>query len=187
MSTKAEQKYLDELIDREKIRDCIQRYAIGIDRCDQEMLKSTYWPDAHDVHGDFDGTGAEFVEWIIPRLKKLVCTQHFMGNSLIRITGNTAKVETYTRNWHTTRSAAGHLHDIIHGGRYLDKMEKRGGEWRIFDRLVMFDFVMENAPSIDFAKGVLGQDNIPVSTRYPKDALYEFLGGLSTEGCFVEG
>jgi hypothetical protein len=178
--------YLEELMDREKIRDCQQRYCNGIDRCDVEMLRSSYWPDAHDVHGDFDGTGEEFIEWVIPRLKQLVCTQHFMGNSLIRIEGSFARVETYTRNWHTLRNAAGDLYDIIHGGRYLDKMEKRGSEWRIIDRLVMFDFVLENPKTVDIAHGFLGNINIPVSTRYPEDALYKFLGGLTVSGCLDE-
>lgn len=182
MLNEDEVRYLRELIDREKIRDCLQRYCVGIDRCDEEMLRSTYWPDAHDVHGDFDGSGDEFVEWVLPRLKDLVRTQHFIGNSLIRLEGNFANVETYLRNWHTLRAPDGHEHDLIHGGRYLDRMEKRGEEWRIIDRLVMFDFVLENPTTAQFAEGCLGNTNIPVSVRHPDDAQYRFHGGFSVGG-----
>ena len=174
--------YLRELIDREKIRDCLQRYCVGADRCDVEMLSSTYWPDAHDIHGDFDGSGEDFIKWVIPGLKNLVCTQHFMGNSLIRIDGKFANVETYMRNWHTLQDENGQKSDLIHGGRYLDKFEKRNDEWRVIDRLVMFDFVLENPTTAEFADGCLGQKNIPVSTRFPDDAQYRFHGGFSVGG-----
>jgi hypothetical protein len=168
--------FVQELIDREKIRDCLQRYCIGVDRCDEEMLRSSYWPDAHDIHGDFDGTGEEFVAWVLPRLRNLVRTQHFMGNSLIRIDGNFANVETYIRN------EDGHEYDLIHGGRYLDRFEKRGREWRVIDRLVMFDFVLENPTTTQFAEGFLGNENIPVGVRHPDDPQNGFHGGLSVGG-----
>jgi hypothetical protein len=115
-----------ELVDREKIRDCLARYSTGVDRCDAEMLLSSYWPDARDEHGEFKGTAEEFVAWVIPQLKRFVYTQHFMGHSLIRFEGDRARVQTYTQNWHTVRNFAGHLQDVIHGGRYLDVFEKRG-------------------------------------------------------------
>jgi hypothetical protein len=177
--------YIQELIDREKIRDCLARYSTGIDRCDPEMLMSSYWPDAHDEHGDFNGTAEEFVEWVIPQLRRLVCTQHFMGHSLIRIDGNTARVQTYTQNWHTVRNFNGRSHDLIHGGRYLDKFEKRGTEWRVSDRLVMHDWILEQPTTVDISRqnpGLLGQDQVALSARKPDDALYTFLGGLPTGG-----
>lgn len=182
MSDPQELSYLQELIDREKIKDCLQRYCNGVDRCDEAMLRSSYWPDAHDVHGDFDGTADEFVEWVLPRLKELVRTQHFMGNPLIRIDGRFANVETYLRNWHTLKRPDGSEYDLIHGGRYLDRFEKRSDEWRVIDRLVMFDFVLENPETIKLSDGFLGNTNIPVSERAPSDALYNFHGGLAVTG-----
>lgn len=182
MLSAEEQGHLRELIDREKIRDCLQRYCMGVDRCDEAMLRSSYWPDAHDVHGDFDGTGEEFIEWVLPRLRHLVRTQHFMGNPLIRIDGAFANVETYMRNWHTLRRKDGSEYDLIHGGRYLDRFERRGEEWRVIDRLVMFDFVLEFPETVDLRRGFLGNANIPVSGRAPDDALYGFHGGLTVAG-----
>ena len=43
-------QFRDELADREAIRDCLYRYARGMDRCDEEMLRSAYWEDALDDH-----------------------------------------------------------------------------------------------------------------------------------------
>jgi hypothetical protein len=46
--------------------------------------------------------------------------------------------------------------DIVIGGRYLDQMEKRGGEWRIAKRTMLYDWFQDYGASIDWAKGVMG-------------------------------
>ena len=45
-----------QLADREAIRDVAIRYCRGVDRLDVDVLKSAYWPDATDHHGDFVAT-----------------------------------------------------------------------------------------------------------------------------------
>lgn len=177
---------IQELIDREMIRDVLHRYAVGVDRCDEVILRSTYWPDARDHHSDFIGSGEEFVRKFIPQLRaQFVKTQHFLGSSLIRIESSTAaSVETYTHNWHTVKSAAGYQHDILQGARYLDKFEKRGEEWRINDRVVCTDWIMENPRTVDFSGGVLGQSGHVTGARYPEDPQYRHLGGFSPGGVF---
>ena len=42
---------LDNLIDRERIRDCLARLSRGEDRRDAELIGGSYWPDATDDHG----------------------------------------------------------------------------------------------------------------------------------------
>ena len=37
---------MQELVDREAIRECLYRYCRGIDRLDEAALRSSYWPDA---------------------------------------------------------------------------------------------------------------------------------------------
>jgi SnoaL-like domain len=48
--TKTVAQFRDELADREAIRDCLYRYSRGVDRCDEDMLRSVYWEDAFDDH-----------------------------------------------------------------------------------------------------------------------------------------
>ncbi len=43
-------------MDREAIRDCLLRYARGVDRFDRELIVSAFHPGAIDVHGKFVGT-----------------------------------------------------------------------------------------------------------------------------------
>ena len=60
---------VQNLIDREAIRDCLHRYCRGIDRCDVETLRSVYWPEAVDNHVYFNGNAWEFAEWVVPLLR----------------------------------------------------------------------------------------------------------------------
>jgi hypothetical protein len=54
---------LRQLLDREAIREVIQRFARGLDRHDDALVASAYHPDALDHHGAFLGSPAEFIPW----------------------------------------------------------------------------------------------------------------------------
>ena len=173
---------LNELLDREKIRDCMMRYAQAVDRMDMAMLRSVYWPDARDHHGPFRGDAYAVFDGIFEFFeKKVIRTQHFMGASLIRLTDNShAKVETYSQNFHTMWGEGGLPDwDFIHGGRYLDKMEKRGSEWRIIDRVILIEWVTQGGTPWNPADGILGSTDTAVSGRGPGDLLYQFLGDFA--------
>ena len=51
-------------LDRQAIVDCIHRYARGVDRADDELLRSAYHPDAVEDHGAYIGD----VDGLIPFL-----------------------------------------------------------------------------------------------------------------------
>ena len=53
--TTSTRKIMEELADREAIRECLYRYSRGVDRLDADMLRSAYWPDAVDNHLSFTG------------------------------------------------------------------------------------------------------------------------------------
>ena len=55
---------LDDLIDREQIRDVIYRYARGVDRRDYELVRSCYHPNATDDHGSYKGDVDGFITWL---------------------------------------------------------------------------------------------------------------------------
>lgn len=135
---------LEELIDRERIRDVLARYSRGIDRLDRNLTASVYWPGAVDEHAIFSGTADEFLDWSIPNMGATVTSQqHFMSPPLIRITGNEAAVETYFTCPQYVRPPGvtdGPLLEMAVGGRYVDRMEKRGREWRIMHRTVVLDW-----------------------------------------------
>lgn len=133
---------LGKLMDREAIRECMYRYCRGIDRQDEEALRSAYWPDATDRHGPYQGAATGFIEWA---LKKLAAdgerSVHSISNMSITLAGTQAAVETYFMALQRDRDAKGVSNEVFLAGRYVDRFEKRGDEWRIAARTVVYDWL----------------------------------------------
>lgn len=140
---------LRELIDRQAILDCMRRYCRGVDRRDDDLIRSVYHPDALDDHGAFLGGPEEFIEWGRQRaINGPIATQHHITNHSCEIDGDTAHAETYyiysVRARDETVGTA--------GGRYLDRLEKRDGEWRIVQRYCTVEWAGSvNAGPVPFA------------------------------------
>lgn len=150
------------LLDREQIRDCIARLARGEDRRDAELIKRCYWQDANLDFGIFTGSFAEYLAWVVPGSPAVLLTLHTLGQSLIELRAATAAVETHVTSYHRIDMGEQHR-DIVIGGRYLDRLEKREGEWRIAQRTMLYDWVSDYGQSADFSKGVLGA---PFKTKH---------------------
>lgn len=148
---------LQEILDREAIRDCLFRYCHGIDRCDAETLRSAYWPGAIDDHVFWRGPIEEFIPWVLPILLSRDQTVHAISNILIRIDGTQARVQSYFDAYERLRRKDGTANDITASGRYLDRMEKRGGEWRIAERRVVMDGFRIWDDSADWERGMFGR------------------------------
>lgn len=163
----------DEMADREAIRDCLYRYSRGIDRMDAEVLSSAYWPGAMDYHTGFTGTVEQFVEWALPRLAAMEQNMHMIGNILIRLEGQTAKVESYL--WSVSVLPGENPRQVMVCGRYLDRFEKRHDEWRIAERLVVHDWFEEKPATGDWEVGPFGMSGLLRGATAPKDASVEWL------------
>jgi hypothetical protein len=146
---------LQSLIDREKIRDCIARVARGEDRRDADLISSCYWPDAATDFGIFLGTFKEYLAWVVPGAPSIPVTLHTLGQSLIELNGAKAVVETHVSSYHRIEMGA-QARDLVIYGRYLDRMEKRGQEWRIAHRTMVYDWLKDFGQSVDWSQGVLG-------------------------------
>ena len=144
-----------ELADREAIRDCLFRYCRGIDRLDVDLLRDVYWPGAIDEHAGFVGTGDEFIAHAAQALSPLEQTTHNLGNILIEVAGETAWSEAYFHAFHRIPGDQGPW-DLIVGGRYVDRMEKRDDVWRIAHRVVMIDWLRSYPDSADWSNLPLG-------------------------------
>jgi ketosteroid isomerase-like protein len=131
---------VQELADRQAILDCLYRYARGVDRDDIDLIASAYHPDALDDHGFFVGTGRGMAEWVFERHKDSPASQHHITNHVAEIVGDTAHTETYflAINRSPTGSAS------VATGRYVDRFERRNGEWRIAARVVITESVLNS-------------------------------------------
>ena len=132
------QREIQELRDREAIKECIYRYCRGADRLDREVMLSAYHMDAIDEHGKFVGTAAEFVDWALAQhIEAHLSTQHFVGNHLCDVDGDLAHAETYFM--FVAMNKRGKIMQM-NGGRYIDRFERRNGTWAIAYRICLRDW-----------------------------------------------
>jgi len=131
------------LLDRSAIQDCLARYARGLDRHDEALVLSAYFEDAVDRHGQFTGSPRELAAWGAGQHESVWdAHQHFLSNTTIELDGDLAHVETYVM--FVQRRRGGAVVDFG-GGRYVDRFERRAGEWRIAARVLVMDWVCEAA------------------------------------------
>jgi len=137
-STNPEIQYL---LDRQAILDCVNRYARGIDRHDDQILRSVYHPDGIDEHGPFVGGVEPFIEWANGfHAEGFSAHTHNITTHNCEIDGDTAHAESYSlyvlrrRNQKTV---------ILGGGRYIDRLTRVNGEWKITLRKAYIDWRAE--------------------------------------------
>lgn len=120
----------------------LQAYTRAVDRFDWELLRSCYWPDATDHHGTFVGGVDEFVAYLQKLMPRWQATSHQLAQTLIDLDldHDLAGTETYATATHVARLGDGRLEHMIAGIRYADRFERRGDEWRIAKRTVLFDW-----------------------------------------------
>jgi hypothetical protein len=152
--------------DRQAIYDVIVRYCRGVDRSDAALVLSAFHDDAIDNHF---GVVLPFRE-AIGTLKAArsgsqpskTTSMHNICNVLIDIDGNIARCESYVIVI-VRIPRDGDAIDWMHAGRYVDRFERRNGEWRIAYRTVVYD--LERFDEVVPAPGGLSQ------ARYLDDAV----------------
>jgi hypothetical protein len=169
---------LTSLLDREAIRECIFSYCRGIDRLDEEALRGSYWPDATDCHGAYRGSATGFIDAALVKLREAGRMIHHVGNLSIELRGQQAAVETYFLAWQRDRAADGREQETFLAGRYVDRFEKRGDEWRVAARTVVYDWVrpLGDAPAGSEAER-FGR-RMPIGARKPDDPWYALIASL---------
>jgi len=128
---------LGELLDRQDIFDCIKRVSRAIDRFDRELFLSAYHPDAViDAGALVAGPTEVYDSGEALHDEGQSSTIHHLTNHVCEIGGDEAHAETYFlyvgRNRDGTNWAA--------GGRYNDRLERRGGIWKIAFRYTIIEW-----------------------------------------------
>jgi ketosteroid isomerase-like protein len=145
------------LADRAEITDVMYRWCRAVDRRDWDAVRQVFHPDAIDNHGPFVGGVEDLIAWLTDRHRTIPFSMHLVSNILIEFAGpDSALVETYIFAAFTGGIAGGEgsATDSLSWARYIDRFERRGGEWRIARRTVAFDSslmtdVPPDAPAFD--------------------------------------
>ena len=128
------------LLDKQEIYEALMRYCRAIDRCDEELLRTVYHPDAWDDHGTFNGPASEFIPWVMQGLhERFTLTTHIVTNVLIEVEGDTGHSESYVNSFHLEQRD-GQEWEWVFSGRYVDRFERRNGAWKIARRTTVFDW-----------------------------------------------
>lgn len=180
---------IEELGAKQAITEVIYRYCRGMDRMDRELTLSCWHPGGTDDHAPlYSGTAEGFVDWLWPVHAAMLVTRHVVTNSLIELDGDQAGAETY---WSVTLRVPyeGAIHDILGGGRYLDRFECIDGIWAIrhrqsildWERVQLFDHSM--ADFIDPPLILPNNPELPppVPSRDRTDLSYSFIGGIGRD------
>ncbi|WP_159981430.1 MULTISPECIES: nuclear transport factor 2 family protein [unclassified Novosphingobium] len=141
---------LATLIAKDAIRDLASRYMRGQDRLDHALQLATFWPDSTTDYGIFKGSGPAFVDFAQSLLTEHLANQHIIGQHLIEFDPadpTRAFGEVYYYAFH--RILDGEVPtDMVISGRYLDRYEQRGGEWRFAHRSEFVDWARKE-PAAD--------------------------------------
>lgn len=142
--------------DRLQIQHVMAKWCRAVDRLDYDGIRAVFHPDAIDTHGAYNGGVDGLVDWIRNRHSNIPFSMHAVSNMLIEFAGpDLALVETYVRTTQRYPADAREKLDQLAGGkagareggmdlmtcsRYVDRFERRQGEWRIAARTLVADW-----------------------------------------------
>jgi len=174
------------LLDKQALTELVIRYVRGVDRNDREMVLACFHADAFLHYNTYQGNAVDFYErlWAatesgaggIPR------GQHAVTNALFEVRGDVAYGESYLE---CRRAGVGAVHagaesrvtgpgfPIERIGRFIDRFERRDGEWRIASRRVAMEWLPEETEESPLGPGGYKLANF-APTRYDTgDPSYE--------------
>ncbi len=138
------------LEDRAAIQDILAAYAHAIDRRRWGMMDRVFHEDAQFGFGVISGDWRGFVEQARTVIDPCLATQHQLGQTLYNFEdGSVCHTETYMTAMHTVPAGypneiafedKGEIYSVVIAGRYIDRFEKRDGEWRIAQRTGVYDW-----------------------------------------------
>jgi len=143
---------LQAAVDKSEIMDILAKFARGLDRLDENLLRSVLHHDATlDLGpGIFQGAGGDYVRWALGVFQGVRSSHHMIGNTRIELEGDAALVESYFHTHIRIEKPVGR-EDVFLGGRNLDRFERRPsgapGAWKIVHRKEIIDWARTEAAS----------------------------------------
>ena len=166
---------LQALLDKEEIRQVVYSFARGVDRHDWDLVRSCYHQGGVDNHGVFNGDAGEYTAWVSENLPKLAeMTMHVIANSIIELDGDVAHSESYIIGYHRYTRADGQRADFTCGARYVDRLERRDGVWKIINRVLVWEWVRDDPVGMEFEGFGIDPSSFVWGEHGRGDAAYTF-------------
>lgn len=166
---------LQILWDHHEIRQLLTTYCHGCDRGDEVEMASVYADKSWDDHGTYKMPGKPFsIQTVKDSLATTDLVAHLLGQSQIKVEGDTAGAETYylATILYPPKEPGGPQTIGQLGGRYVDRLERQDGKWLIVDRVCIREWSHSHAVVGDWLAnaGFVGQQ------RSQGDPSYATLG-----------
>ena len=140
-------KRLQQLLDKQDITELIHAYCNAADRHDHEKLRALYHEDATENHGSFfSGAAMAFIDQMPAIQAPMKILHHNITTVNIAVDGDYAEGEVYVLAFHQAQIDA-EIVDLLIGGRYLDRYEKRKDQWKFSHRTIVTDWARHASPS----------------------------------------
>ena len=162
---------LQAMIDRQEIWQVMQRYARGLDRLDVELARSCYFDDCIEDHGHYVGDVDGFVQWANDTAERFKWTHHSITTHNCDLDGDDAYCETYYIYTGVNEQSP----HFMSTGRYIDHFQRRNGEWRIANRVVIVEgqYELPEAPGVALMPPAYGPGEVDPSSRDKTDVSYQ--------------
>jgi len=165
------EKKLRELIDRQEIWAVLLRYARGLDRLDEDLIRSCYHDGAVDDHHVFVGNAGHFIDWAFQNSRDFNTVHHHgINNHTCELDGDNAYAETY----YTYIGANVRPPHLLSIGRYIDHFQRRDEGWKIANRVCVIEKTFDLTETADRTAeaGDLRYGPLCTATRNRSDLSY---------------
>ncbi|MGI4813733.1 MAG: nuclear transport factor 2 family protein [Janthinobacterium lividum] len=136
-----------DLLVKQRLHELEMAYCRGVDRRDPELLRSIFFEDAIEEHGDmYQGPAYAFVDWVFSDfIGEFEITAHYVLNEWYRVSGDKAEGETHRVSYHRQRGNGDgdSAIETIAACRTFNRYELRDGVWKISYRGVVRDWITQ--------------------------------------------
>ncbi len=139
---------LQRLLDESDCRALLQRYGQAVDWRNRPALEALFWPDAWVDLGFFKGDGADAPGFLIENANQSLRRWHITTSSTLHIEGDTGLADSCAITHAVSRGEDSALVSHLFLGRYIDRLERRRGEWRFAARR----YLLQAATSAPYAE-----------------------------------
>ncbi|HXK25816.1 MAG TPA: nuclear transport factor 2 family protein [Myxococcota bacterium] len=143
---------IQEMLDHYEIRKTLAEYCHACDRADEALMRAVYTgDDSFDDHGRVKAPGPEYARIMTGLiLERTEAISHLLGQSLIKVEGDTAGAETFFVAFMRLPGQEGmppRMNQLV--GRFVDRLERIDGKWKIRHRTCVRDTSMTQSVERD--------------------------------------
>lgn len=121
------EKRMQQVLDKDEIRDLMSKYCHGIDKKDEKLFMSIWTEDGNYELPRGNGAGTEGIRQLVQKVwREVPKCHHHITNPLIDVNGDKATARTDVTYF---RETADGIHCLL-SGMYSFEFEKADGEWK---------------------------------------------------------